>query len=159
MPCGATRYQARLAKLAFGPEICQKRGMIKNLFVLMMSLLLATPLAAQTPMDADSFDAYTQGKTLYYGFDGTMYGAEEYLPNRRVRWSVLDGHCQEGKWHQDGQMICFIYEGKTEAQCWSFYQRESGLMAQFENDPDQTTLFETGPSDRPMICLGPEIGV
>ena len=133
--------------------------MMKHLIALMLSLVLATPLAAQTPMDAESFDAYSQGKTLYYGFNGKLHGAEEYLPNHRVRWTVPNGECQEGQWYQDGPLICFVYEGTTDAQCWSFYQRESGLMAQFENDPDQTTLFETGPSDRPMICLGPEIGV
>lgn len=133
--------------------------MIKHLFALVLAFHLATPLAAQTPMDAEAFDTYSQGKTLYYGYDGATYGAEEYLPNRRVRWSVLNGQCQEGEWYQDGQMICFVYDDKPDPQCWSFYQRESGLMAQFENDPDQTTLFEIEPSDEPMVCLGPEIGV
>jgi len=110
-------------------------------------------------MDAETFEAYSQGKTLYFGYAGNIYGAEEYLPNRRVRWSVLDGQCQDGEWYQDGQMICFVYVGETDPQCWSFYQREGGLMAQFENDPDLTTLFEIEPSDEPMVCLGPEIGV
>ncbi|WP_456389520.1 hypothetical protein [Profundibacter sp.] len=129
--------------------------MIKLLFF----LFLATPLAAQSPMDADAFEAYSQGKTLYFGYDGSIYGAEEYLPNRRVRWSVLDGKCQDGEWYQDGQMICFVYIGESDPQCWSFYQRQGGLMAQFENDPDLTTLFEIEPSEEPMVCLGPEIGV
>lgn len=133
--------------------------MIKHLFASLLSLLLATPLAAQTPMDADAFDAYSQGKTLYFGVGGELYGAEEYLPNRRVRWSVLNGKCQEGQWYQEDQLICFIYDGETDAQCWSFYQGENGLMARFENDPNRTTLFEIEPSDKPMVCLGPEIGV
>lgn len=129
--------------------------MLKHL----LFLLLATPLAAQSPMDADAFEAYAQGKTLYFGYDGTLYGAEEYLPNRRVRWSVLDGQCQDGHWYQDDQLICFVYQGEPDPQCWSFYQKGGGLMAQFENDPDLTTLFEIEPSDTPMVCLGPEIGV
>lgn len=133
--------------------------MTKHLFTSLLSLFLALPLVAQTPMDADAFDTYSRGKTLYYGFAGILYGAEEYLPNRRVRWSVRDGKCQEGQWYQEGQMICFTYDGTPDAQCWSFYQRENGLMAQFENDPDQTTLFEIEPSGEPMVCLGPEIGV
>jgi len=120
---------------------------------------MAVPLVAETPMDAEAFDAYTNGKTLRYGFNGTLYGAEKYLPNRRVRWSVPSGHCQEGHWYQDGPLICFLYEDATEAQCWAFYQREAGLMAQFKNDPSRTTLFEIEPSGPPLVCLGPEVGV
>lgn len=133
--------------------------MMKHLLATFLCLFLASPLAAQTPMDADAFDAYSRGKTLYYGIGDTLYGAEEYLPNRRVRWSVPNGQCQEGEWYQDGQLICFIYGEKTDPQCWSFYQHEDGLVAQLNNDPDQTTLFEIEPSSKPLVCLGPEIGV
>jgi len=121
--------------------------------------LFANPLIAQTPMNGADFEAYSQGKTLYFGFDGRKYGAEEYLPNRRVRWSYLNGECLNGDWYQDGELICFTYDDGTEPQCWSFYLRGDGLMAQFENDPSQTTLFEVEQSDKPLICLGPEIGV
>ncbi len=133
--------------------------MFLRLIPLILFALIASPLSAETPMDGDAFETYSQGKTLYFGFDGGRYGAEEYLPNRRVRWSFLDGQCKEGNWYQDGELICFVYEDDPEPQCWSFYQRDDGLMAQFENDPDQTTLFEVEKSDKPMICLGPEIGV
>ncbi len=110
-------------------------------------------------MDADAFETYSQGKTLYFGYDGTTYGAEEYLPNRRVRWSFMEGQCKEGNWYQDGELICFVYEDDPEPQCWSFYQSDDGLVAQFENNPDLSTLFEVKQSDKPMVCLGPEIGV
>lgn len=110
-------------------------------------------------MDAEAFETYSQGKTLYFGRDGAPYGAEEYLPNRRVRWSVLDGECQDGTWYQDDQMICFVYENNPEPQCWSFYQQAGGLMAQYRNDPKQNTLFEIKKTKTPMICLGPEVGV
>lgn len=116
-----------------------------------------TPMDA--PLDAEAFEAYSQGKTLYFGRDGIRYGAEEYLPNRRVRWSVLDGQCQDGAWYEDGEMICFVYQGISDPQCWAFYQKEDGLMARFENNPDLTTLFEIEPGNTPMVCLGPEIGV
>lgn len=126
---------------------------------LILFALIATPLAAQTAMSAEEFESYSQGKTLYFGYDGTTYGAEEYLPNRRVRWSFVDGQCKDGNWYQDGELICFVYEDAPDPQCWSFYQRDSGLMARFENDPEQTTLFEVKQSTEPMLCLGPEIGV
>ena len=61
-------------------------------------LLAATGLAslASAQMGAEEFDALTRGQTFYYGVNGSEpYGAEEYLDNRRVRWSFLDGECVE----------------------------------------------------------------
>ena len=46
---------------------------------------------AETPLSAEDFAARVQGKVLTYGLAGEPYGAEEYLPDRRVRWSFLDG--------------------------------------------------------------------
>ncbi len=128
---------------------------------LAIALVVSLPLSAnaQQSMDAAEFDAYATGKTLYYADEGGRYGAEEYLPNHRVRWSFLDGQCKDGQWYQDGQMICFTYEDDPEPQCWSFYKRGGGVVALFENDPEQTTLFEVQQSDKPMMCLGPDIGV
>lgn len=132
---------------------------MKPIALIFLWLALAMPLAAQTPLDAAAFEAYSRGKTLYFGFDDKAIGAEEYLPNNRVRWSLMNGPCLEGRWYQDGPLICFIYDGKEDANCWAVYQRESGLMVRLEDDPTKTTLFEVGPSDPPMVCLGPEVGV
>ena len=147
------------AILAFNVNFCHKRDMLKPLKLLLLYIALVSPLAAQEPMSAEAFETYSQGKTLYFGYDGTAYGAEEYLENRRVRWSFMDGRCKDGKWYQDGELICFVYEDDINPQCWSFYRGSNGLIARFENDPDDTTLFEVERSDTPMICLGPEIGV
>lgn len=133
--------------------------MIKPITLLLLWLALATPMVAETPLDATAFDAYSRGKTLYFGLDNKAIGAEEYLPNQRVRWSLLNGPCQEGRWYQDGPLICFIYDGNEEANCWAVYQRESGLMVRLEDNPAKTTLFEVERSDPPMVCLGPEVGV
>ena len=110
-------------------------------------------------MTAEEFDSYTRGKTLYYGNGDTPYGAEIYLPNRRVRWSFLDGECRNGEWYEDDGLICFIYEDRTDPQCWSFEQGSRGLIARFENDPAVTPLYEANESTEEMLCLGPKIGV
>jgi len=121
--------------------------------------LCALPAAAQSLMTAEEFDSYTRGKTLYYGNGGTPYGAEIYLPNRRVRWSFLDGECRDGEWYEDDGLICFVYEDRTDPQCWSFEQGTAGLIARFENDPAVTPLYEANESTEEMLCLGPKIGV
>ncbi|MEM6587164.1 MAG: hypothetical protein AAF641_01860 [Pseudomonadota bacterium] len=110
-------------------------------------------------MNGSEFDDYTQGKTFYFASNGEPYGAEEYLPNRRVRWTFLDGKCKEGEWYEEGEMICFIYEDQPVPQCWSFEISAGGLTARFENDPAQTTLYEVRKSPEPLMCLGPEVGV
>lgn len=129
--------------------------------VICLILCLLAPLkaAAQNAMSADEFDAYTQGKTFTYGAAGAPYGAEEYLDNRRVRWSFLDGKCQEGHWYEDGGLICFVYDEKPDPQCWRFRRSGGGMTALFENDPDKTELYEMQQSQEPLMCLGPEVGV
>lgn len=122
---------------------------------------LAAPLAAfaETPMSVPEFEGYTTGKTLYYAADGYAYGIEEYFAGRRVRWSFLDGECQEGEWYPAGDMICFVYDGIGDPQCWTFYDRPGGLLARFENDPGTTELVETRQTRDPLLCLGPKTGV
>ena len=110
-------------------------------------------------MSADEFDAYTRGKTFFYGSLGEPYGAEEYLENRRVRWTFLDGRCQDGVWYEDNGLICFVYDNQPDPQCWSFAQSAGGLIAQFENNPEMTELYEVRQSSEPLMCLGPEVGV
>lgn len=109
-------------------------------------------------MTAAEFDAYTRNKTFFYESQGRPYGAEEYLENRRVVWTFLDGRCQHGEWYQQGEHICFIYDNKPEAQCWSFTRHPAGLIARFENDPDTLELYEVQKSDEPLTCMGPDVG-
>ncbi|WP_375690429.1 hypothetical protein [Pseudooceanicola sp. LIPI14-2-Ac024] len=124
--------------------------------------LSATALAAMDgPMSGAEFDAYSQGKTFYYGADGEAYGVEEYMSDRKVRWSFLDGDCKEGHWYEEaGGLICFVYDDTPgDPQCWSFYQGPRGLVARFENNPQSTELYEVENSTDPMMCKGPEVGV
>ncbi|WP_281991816.1 hypothetical protein [Sulfitobacter geojensis] len=121
--------------------------------------LCAAPLAAQQTMTADEFDAYTKGKTLFYGKTGQAYGAEIYHENRRVEWSFLDGDCKEGEWYEADELICFVYENNPNPQCWSFIKGANGLIARFENRPDTTELYEANEGAEKMLCLGPKVGV
>ncbi len=121
--------------------------------------LTALPAAAQGMMTAGEFDAYTEGKTFTYGSMGAPYGTEQYLKNRRVRWSFENGQCQEGGWYEQDGLICFTYDTEPEPQCWSFRRSAAGLIAQFENDPSMTELYEVERSDAPLTCSGPDVGV
>jgi len=119
---------------------------------------------AQEALDADGFEALTTGKTFYFSSGGEPYGAEEYLNNRRVRWSFLDGQCREGRWWQEGELICFIYEDDANAHCWTFRLEGGGLRAQFRDgsgadEPVGRELYELRQSNKPLHCLGPKVGV
>lgn len=128
-----------------------------------VGIVALAPVAAlaQSAMNAEEFDAYSKGKTFYYGSQGEPYGVEEYFDNRRVRWSFLDGDCADGRWYEEDGLICFVYEYQPDPgpQCWSFSKGPRGLIARFQNDPSQITLYEAQSSNEPMECLGPKVGV
>lgn len=124
---------------------------------LILLAVLGAPAHAQ--MSAEEFDAYTRGHTFYYGAGGEAYGGEEYLDNRRVRWSFLDGECQDGYWYEEDDLICFIYENRPDPQCWSFERTGSGLIARFSGETAMSELYEVEKSSEPLMCLGPKIGV
>ncbi|MBM9594653.1 hypothetical protein [Roseitranquillus sediminis] len=123
-------------------------------------LLLASAVAApaQTSLGADAFDALTRGRTFLYSEQGVPYGAEDYLPNRRVRWSYLDGACIEGEWFPAGDMICFRYNALDDLQCWTFYRQDGRLAARFAGDPPERDLTAVEQTD-PLVCPGPDLGV
>lgn len=126
---------------------------------LILLCLIAAPAAAQSVMSAESFDSYTRGKTLFYGFNGTSYGAERYLDGRRVIWSFLDGVCKEGVWYEENGQICFVYHDLPTPQCWTFSKGAGRLIARFENDPTDIELYEAEDTGQEMLCHGPEVGV
>lgn len=122
-------------------------------------LLCALPAVAQNAMTADEFDAYSRGKTLTYSLSGQVFGAEQYLPNRRVRWAFTGDTCQEGWWYEEAGLICFVYEQDGTPQCWKFWKEGNGLRARFNDDPEGTELSEVQQSTAPLICAGPDVGV
>ena len=125
---------------------------------MILGSLLAQPVVAQSLSGAE-FDAYTRGKTLFYGFGGTTYGVERYLPNRRVVWSFLDGDCKEGIWYEQNGQICFVYEDRPDPQCWVFYDEPGGLRAEFLGADGLSTLYQVDDLDEGLICPGPDVGV
>jgi hypothetical protein len=131
---------------------------MRNLFLSIL-FVAAPAFAADVPLSPQAFEAMVMGKTFSYSTGGAPYGAEEYLDDRRVRWSFLDGECQDGEWYVSGDQICFLYESIEAPQCWKFYLRNDRLMARFENDPMATELYETNRQNEPLLCLGPKIGV
>lgn len=126
-----------------------------------LSLALSTlPALADTPVAPEEFEARVAGRTLEYASgEGAPFGAEEYLENRRVRWTYFDGNCQEGRWYPAGDQVCFVYDDVPSPQCWRFYLRDGRLLARFENLPGATELYETRDRSGPLQCLGPEVGV
>ena len=125
---------------------------------LLLCLLLVTPSHADTPLTAEAFDALTLGRSLSYSADGAVYGSEDYLRNRRVRWAFLDGECMEGRWYPEGDRICFVYDEIFQPQCWWFYEDAGRITGIFDGE-DPLTLVEIGERDAPLACPGPMIGV
>ncbi len=128
-------------------------------FQFTLALCLAIPAhAAETPMSAAEFEAYATGRTLTYAENGTVYGIEEYLPGRRVRWAFTGGECRDGYWYAEGGDVCFVYEDRPEPQCWRFSHGENGLIARFLGSENGRELYEAQQSDQPLVCLGPDVG-
>ena len=121
---------------------------------LVFYICLACPAMAAESLSPEAFEAYTEGKTLFFSQNGQDYGAERYLSDRRVQWSFLDGECKEGRWYPDGQNICFIYEDRPDPQCWQFSLTPQGLSAVFVSIPGAALeLYEAREGDD-MVCLG-----
>ena len=111
------------------------------------------------PLTADEFEQITTGKTFYFSRDGQSYGAEQYLPGRKVIWAFTGDDCRKGYWYPQGANICFVNEDKAEPQCWEFSAGTGGLEALFQGGPDEAPLFAKRSSPEPMACLGPDVGV
>ncbi|TXI06742.1 MAG: hypothetical protein E6Q73_00190 [Pseudorhodobacter sp.] len=117
--------------------------------------LTLTPAWAEVPLSAAEFEARTAGRTLTYAQDGRISGREQYLAGRRVIWAFTGEECKYGVWDEPVPgLICFAYEDAPEQQeCWRFYDRAGGLVAQSELAPEGV-LAVMEQSDTGMICGG-----
>ncbi|MCU0899418.1 MAG: hypothetical protein MUC82_02860 [Cypionkella sp.] len=119
-----------------------------------------TPAAEPpVPLTGAEFEAYTTGKTLTFSQSGEIYGAEEYLPGRKVRWAFTGDICRDGSWYEDAGNICFVYEHDPTAQCWTFWREDGRLTGLFIGNAPGTELSEVAQSPDPLPCAGPDLGV
>ncbi|WP_323041273.1 hypothetical protein [Gemmobacter sp.] len=121
---------------------------------------LATPLLAAEPLDGAAFEARVIGQTFSFQVGGQSYGAEQYLPGRRVIWAFSDGPCREGTWSEpEPGRICFVYDhAPDDPQCWSFFDDDGRLRARFQGGLPQDDLIEARRSPAPLACPGPDLG-
>ena len=118
--------------------------------------VLPLPVMAETPMTGAEFDAYATGKTLTYAYGGMVFGTEEYLPGRKVRWAFTESECQFGRWYEKETQICFVYEQDMDENCWQFFDTPTGLRAMFMDGG--TELSEVEQTDKGLGCPGPDVG-
>lgn len=126
---------------------------------LAFSLLLVAPASAEAPISAQEFEAHVTGKTLTYRQFDSVFGIEEYLEGRKVRWSTAPNECLYGSWYPQGDAICFVYEYDASPACWTFWLRDGALVALSVNGVPGEELYEVGVSDQGLPCPGPDIGV
>ncbi len=122
-------------------------------------LFLAIPALAETPITPEVFEAHVTGKTLTYRQFGTLFGIEEYLPDRKVRWSTAPNECQYGSWYPQGENICFVYEYDPTPACWTFWMKDGALVALSTSGIAGEELHEVDASDQGLPCPGPDVGV
>ena len=128
-------------------------------FLALVLCALATPAAADDPMTAAEFEAYVTGKTLSYSQYNEIFGIEEYLPNRQVRWKVSEDDCHYGHWYEKEGLICFTYDYDVGEHCWTFWKGETGLKALSTNDLPGAELSEVEQTTNGLSCPAPDVGV
>ncbi len=128
-------------------------------FVAAVLATLPLAAAAKTPMTGAEFEAFVTGKTMTYAEYGSIYGTEDYLPGRRVRWAFTEDVCRFGTWYEDSGNICFLYEGDPQPKCWTVWQDGDRLAARYIDNPpdDEPSVVEE--TDEPLACEGPDVGV
>ncbi|WP_394178026.1 hypothetical protein [Yoonia maritima] len=124
--------------------------MLKSLFILLM---LTGAANAQDRMDASTFEAHVEGRTVIYEYiaNGNI-GIERYLPGRRVMWSSKAGICQYGVWFESKGDICFRYDDDPEPKCWTVYDEPGGIRGVYTTRPPFTVIRELPDRDDPLIC-------
>jgi hypothetical protein len=122
-------------------------------------VLTSGPALAEVPLTAEEFDSLTRGRTMTWAEFGTVYGVEQYLPDRRVRWTVLGDDCKTGHWYMNGPAICFQYEDDPAPDCWEITRSGTDLLARYTTNPAEAEPVVVQETTEPLACFGPEVGV
>jgi hypothetical protein len=128
-------------------------------WVALAAALVPFAAGAETPLTAEQFEAHVEGRTITYRQFDYLFGIEEYLADRKVRWSVAPNLCQYGTWYPEGDNICFVYEDSPVPACWTFWLRDSALVALSVNALPGEELHEVENTTEPLPCPGPDVGV
>lgn len=122
-------------------------------------LAFSLPVQAETILSPSQFEAFTNGKTVYFARHGKAYGAEQYLRNRKVIWAFSDGECSFGEWFAQGDQLCFIYEGRLNPICWNFVETDAGRAVRVVGDDPANDLVIVGSDTENLNCAAPNVGV
>ena len=122
-------------------------------------VLAAGPAVAEVPLTAEAFDALTLGQTMTWSEYGKTYGAEQYLPDRRVRWTFTGDACINGYWYPEGDAICFQYEDRATPACWYMGQAGDSLTAANNDGGPGNTPVVVAATSAPMGCFDQDVGV
>jgi hypothetical protein len=133
--------------------------MTMRLSLAAFAIAAAFPALADTPITPEEFEAHVTGKTVTYRQFDTIFGIEEYLPDRKVRWSVAPNECQYGSWYPQDDDICFVYEYDPTPACWTFWLKNGALVALSVTSAPGEELYEVSADDTPLPCPGPDVGV
>ncbi|MBJ2150514.1 hypothetical protein [Paracoccus sp. IB05] len=144
--------------MRFTPVLSRSLGLV---FGIALFQGVAQPGAADTvtPMTAAEFNAYVEGKTLTWSQYGAIFGIEEYLPNRKVRWKTSPDECQYGSWFEREGQICFVYEYGVGEHCWTFWTEGEELRALSANGFEGSELTVINETPEPLACPAPDVGV
>ncbi|MCU0827250.1 MAG: hypothetical protein MUE52_07545 [Tabrizicola sp.] len=123
------------------------------------TLACALPAFARTPLTGDAFEAFVTGTTITYQQYDFIFGTEEYLEGRKVRWTVAPNQCLYGSWYPEGDDICFVYEDDPTPHCWTFWMEGEALMALSTNGVPGEELTAVDRTTNGLSCPGPDVGV
>ncbi len=125
----------------------------------LFALLCASPALAEdaNSLDASRFEALTEGRIMGHFVYGERYGAERYLPGRKVIWADAEG-CMSGRWEPRGALICFIYDDGLPDRCWLYAPDGTGpdgtgMVARYNGDPTEPEVL-LRPEPGPLECPG-----
>jgi hypothetical protein len=124
-----------------------------------LTLFAALPAFAETPLDAAGFDAATRGATITYDYGDGLFGTEEYLENRAVRWAFEGDLCIYGTWYQKDDQICFAYENDPTPACWLYFLENNRIRGVYMGDGGGWEIVESSRDGGPLPCAGPDVGV